>query len=338
MNRRIGITGAGNWIIDYAKIIDNYPAQDTLATIISVSTSTGGAAYNLLMDLAFMGVPFPLSGIGLVGNDTTGKHILNDCRNQGINNQQLRQIKEAGTSYTDVMIARETGRRTFFTYRGANAFLGPEHFDFTIIHSKIMHLGYPLLLDTLDAFHDNQNTNASLVLKKAQREGIITSLDLVSENSDRFLRIITPSLPFVDILFLNEFEASQLTGIDITGEQTDKKNVQEVIIKLFKMGVNRWVILHFPKGVIATARDGGLFTQGSVKLPNQMIKGTPGAGDALAAGILYGIHEDWPMQENLIAGVCTAAASLTEKGCSEGVRQLKDCLALGSEYGYRKMP
>lgn len=338
MAERNGITAAGNWIIDYAKTIDDYPAQDTLATILSVSSSSGGAAYNVLMDLARMEAPFPLSGIGLIGDDAAGQKVLEDCRRMGIDHQQVRTIGEAGTAYTDVMIARETGRRTFFTYRGANAYLGPGHFDFGGIVSKILHVGYPLLLDKLDAFMDEKLTNLAHVLKKALEEGLVTSLDLVSIKSDRFREIVIPSLPYVDLLFLNEFEASQLTGVDLTAGHFSQKDLEATISKLFGMGVRTRVILHFPEGVVAAGPESILISQGSVMVPREMIQGTPGAGDALAAGVLYGIHEGWTPERSLIAGVCVAAASLTEKGCSDGVKPLADCLRLGAQYGYRKMP
>ena len=69
MNQRKGITGAGNWILDWTKTIDVYPQQDTLANILSQESNNGGAAYNVLKDLSRLGAPFPLRAIGLIGND-----------------------------------------------------------------------------------------------------------------------------------------------------------------------------------------------------------------------------------------------------------------------------
>lgn len=48
---RCGVAAAGNWIVDHVKVIDAYPEQDTLATILSESRGTGGAPYNVLIDL-----------------------------------------------------------------------------------------------------------------------------------------------------------------------------------------------------------------------------------------------------------------------------------------------
>ena len=74
--QRSGIFAAGNFIIDRVKIIEEFPEQDALVSIIDESDSNGGGPYNLLKDLALMEAPFPLSAAGLVGDDATGAAIL----------------------------------------------------------------------------------------------------------------------------------------------------------------------------------------------------------------------------------------------------------------------
>jgi hypothetical protein len=49
--QRKGILAAGNFIVDHVKIIDDYPQQDMLASIVSESQSNGGGPYNVLKDL-----------------------------------------------------------------------------------------------------------------------------------------------------------------------------------------------------------------------------------------------------------------------------------------------
>jgi sugar/nucleoside kinase (ribokinase family) len=66
----------------------------------------------------------------------------------------------------------------------------------------------------------------------------------------------------------------------------------------------------------------------------RLIAGTVGAGDALAAGVLFGLHEEWPMGRSLELGACAAAASLLDPGSSGGIRPSADCLALGREHGF----
>src|SRR3982751_4064021 len=81
---RRGLLAGGNWIIDQVKIIDVYPQPEQLGNIRSQSQGTGGAPYNVLIDLANSGAPFPLMAAGLVGEDELGDQILTDCRKHDI--------------------------------------------------------------------------------------------------------------------------------------------------------------------------------------------------------------------------------------------------------------
>ena len=125
-----GLLAGGNWIIDRVKLIDGYPPPEQLANILAESTGTGGGPYNVLLDLAQSGAPFPLIAAGLVGQDDNGAQILADCRRHKIDVRYLNQTSKAVTSYTDVMTERATGRRTFFHARGANARWAGTNLDF----------------------------------------------------------------------------------------------------------------------------------------------------------------------------------------------------------------
>ncbi len=92
--------------------------------------------------------------------------------------------------------------------------------------------------------------------------------------------------------------------------------------------------VHHPDGACALGRDGQPRWQGSVRLAPVDIVGMTGAGDAFAAGVLYGLHEDEPIETALRHGVC-AAACLGATGCSDGVQPLAKCLELGRAHGYR---
>ena len=65
-NSRHGLLSGGNWIVDQVKLIDVYPQPEQLGNIRAQSQGTGGAPYNVLIDLAKSGAPFPLFGAGLV--------------------------------------------------------------------------------------------------------------------------------------------------------------------------------------------------------------------------------------------------------------------------------
>ena len=233
------------------------------------------------------------------------------------------------------MTVRDTGRRTFFHQRGANAHLAPPHIDFSRTSARHLHIGYALLLDYLDAAGPDGRPRLAAVLRAARQTGLSTSIDCVSEHSDRFGAVIAPLLPEVDILFANDFEAEKLTGLDLgRGATLDKAALVKAAQILISRGVHQLVVIHCPEGVLA-ASPAEHFWQPSVALPAELIVGAAGAGDALAAGVLYGCHEGWRLDRSLELGVCAAAASLRDVTCSAKVETVAACLALGRIYGYR---
>ena len=207
VSARSGILGGGNWIIDQVKLVDVYPQPEQLANIRAQSQGTGGAPYNVLIDLARFAAPFPLFGAGLVGKDALGRFILDDCRQHGIDVRHLGVTPKAPTSFTDVMTEQGSGRRTFFHARGANMLWRGDDLGFKKIKARIFHLGYLLLLDSLDEPDATFGTKAARLLASAQAAGMKTSVDVVSEDSDRFAKVVNPALKHVDYCILNEIEA-----------------------------------------------------------------------------------------------------------------------------------
>ena len=147
---RIGITAGGNWIVDRIKTVDHLPERGMLATIEGESRSTGGAAANVLADLAKLGAEFPLAGVGIVGDDEDGRLIIETFGALGVDVSHIATTTEAPTSYTDVMNERASGDRSFFHHRGANALHGPDQVLSEPLPCRIFHLGYLLLLDAMD--------------------------------------------------------------------------------------------------------------------------------------------------------------------------------------------
>jgi sugar/nucleoside kinase (ribokinase family) len=332
-----GILASGNWIIDQVKVVDKFPDEEQLANILHEYSSNGGSAYNVLKGLAKLNVKFPLSALGLVGEDERGRSIIAECDKLNINTTHLQKTSSSHTSYTDVMTVKQTGKRTFFHQRGANAFLDTSHFNFKTSTAKIFHLGYLLLLDQLDLIGGDGKTGAASIFRQAKDFGLITSADLVSERSDRFKKIVPCSLPYIDYLFVNEFEAEMLSGIQTKNSRGEitLDQCSYAASKILEMGVLNSVILHFPGGALAQSRNGDKIFQPSVQVKHGKIKGAVGAGDAFAAGVLMGIHEDWEMADCLKIGVCAAASSLFDVTSSEGILPYQECLSLGDKYGYR---
>lgn len=329
---RRGVLAGGNWLIDHVKVLDTWPAQDALANIVDQTDGNGGGPYNLLMDLARMRCGFPLAGVGLIGRDADGEHILRDCEAQGIDRRGFHQSNVAPTSYTDVMTVGDTGRRTFFHRQGANALLARAHFNLSASAARIFYLGYMCLLKRMDTLDSDGRTEASSLLQEARQFGLITVADLVSRQSSDFAKIINPSLPHLDYLLLNEYELSRLVGRDSAA--SDVAELAAYAREVQSRGVQRAVIVHLPAFALWIGPGQSIEKQPSVRMPQELIRGTVGAGDAFAAGVIFGLHEGWKPQACLELGVCVAAASLRDTTSSAAVEPWQTCLAFGRKLGF----
>jgi sugar/nucleoside kinase (ribokinase family) len=198
-------------------------------------------------------------------------------------------------------------------------------------------LGYLLLLDALDRPDSKFGTRAARLLARAQAAGMKTSVDVVSEDSDRFPKIVSPALKHVDYCILNEIEAGKTTGFKVrrANGKLDTSALRHAASALLQQGVRELVVIHFPEGGFARTRTGQDVWQSSLKLPANYIAGMAGAGDAFCAGVLLGLHEDWELKRCLLTGVCIAAASLADATCTAGVKSLNASLALAKKFGFR---
>jgi sugar/nucleoside kinase (ribokinase family) len=329
------LLAGGNFILDHVKVVDHYPEENMLAVIRRESICNGGGAYNVLKNLAALGAKFPLEAAGFIGDDLNGSQVMRDCEKHGINVAQLHRTPLAATAYTDVITAEHSGRRTFFYQPGANALLDAPRFNFQSTNARLFHLGYLMLLPQLDALDGDGRTGSSRVLEAAQAAGLITSADIVSIKHPDFGSAVRKSLPFIDHLIINEVEAGMIIGRSLNCR--DLNSLCASAKEIFEMGVRQAVVIHFEEGVVALAKEAVPITLGSLSLPPGFNKGAAGAGDAFAAGYLYGLHNDWSMINRLELAVCAAAACLSDPTPSNGLRSVQACLDLGSRHGFRSL-
>lgn len=325
---RCGIMSSGNWVVDYVKIIDHLPGRNMLASILSESAGLGGAPHNVLAGLAVLDPAMPLFAGGVIGKDAGGGLVIEAIDSYRIDRRFLFEQDGVSTSYTYVMTESGTGHRTFYHHRGANALLGPEHFTEINVPARIFHLGYLLLLDRLDAADPEFGVASAGVLSHLSESGYKVSVDVISEESDRYLTAVRPCLPFIDYLIVNETEAGRISRLPVRdgSGKMDRKILLEAGKYLIDQGVRDTVVIHFPEGGYALSRTGDQSFQHSFLMEPGEIKGTVGAGDAFCAGMLYAFHEGWPLERGLQLANANAAVSLTHPTSTGAARPLAEVL------------
>ena len=332
------ITFAGNILVDSIKTIATWPDKGMLVQIKSLSRAVGGSVCNTAIDLKTLDPSLDVRALGRVGQDDAGDFAAKFLAGHGIDVSSVARMN-VPTTFTDVMTVETTGERTFFNMHGADSALVPEDVDPTQLGTNVFHLGYLLLLDGLDAPDAEYGTKAARLLAKVQAAGIKTSVDIVSEQSDRFAKIVPPALRFCDWLVVNEIEGSLATGLpcrDAAGRVTPEL-LEKIAARLFEMGVREHVVLHCPELGLARDAAGKVTVVPSLKLPEGWIKGSVGAGDAFCAGTLYGLMKGFPDDEILRLASAAAAANLSVPDSVSGARTLAETRALADRFPVRSI-
>lgn len=319
---KTGIAVAGTLLVDKINVIAAYPNAGELTKIIGLEKAVGGCVPNVAIDLKRMASDLMVKAVACVGNDADGAFVRKTLQDNGVNCDGLLSINET-TSFTEVMSVAG-GQRTFFTYPGASAAFGDEHVDLDVLNVEMLHLGYFLLLDKMD------NGDGLKLLKRAKEHGVKTSIDLVSENSDRYKQVL-PCLAYTDNLIVNEVEAGALTGM-----QPTKENLFAIAKKLKEYGVTERVIIHMPDVGICYSNSGFTIVP-SYDIPKDFIKGTTGAGDAFCAGALLGIYRGDSDEELLSFASAAAVAALSQADAVSGMRSEEQIKNLCKNFNRRKI-
>ena len=248
----------------------------------------------------------------------------------------MRVTTEAATDYTFAFASLPTGQRTHVSWFGTSHLLSPDHFDFSENHERIFHLGLPGVHRRMDGPWGDDANGWVTTLKKARAAGLVTNIELASIAPERLTALVRPCLPHLDLVVVNDHEIGGIAGIEtVPDHRTDVDACIAAAKTVLAGGTAQHVVVHFPRGAVATSRDGSVVVKPSVNAPPDEVKGANGAGDAFAAGFLYGFHEGWSVEQSLALAHATAAASLRQISTTASIESWKACLALADRWGWR---
>ena len=339
MSERRGIVTAGTWCVDLNKTIPRWPAEDTMSTYLAVDRQGGGSGCNMAIDLKRLDPALPVETMGLIGDDGDGRFLLAECDRYGVERSRLAVSGADLTPCTDCFNSLKSGRRTHFYAPGVAALMSPDHFDFSGVQARLLHLGLPGAHATMDSPWGQDSTGWATVLRKARAAGLKNNLEMVTTGREEVARFGRSCLPHLDMLIVNDYEIGCVADVETReGGQAAPAQIAEALRAALDTGSLEFAVAHFPEGAIAAMRGGGLVAVGSVAMPADAIAGVNGAGDAFAAGVIYGWHEGWPLERSLVLGHACAAASMRQVSTTQGVVPVAECLALAESFGFRPKP
>lgn len=276
-------------------LIEEDRAKEILKKIneyqLKIEIAPGGSAANTLRGVAFLGGKAILCG--KVGADPHGEVYVQEMNNLGVSARINKHYKTTGHCISFITPDFE---RTMSTHLGAALELYKEDIlEEDIAMSKVLHLeGYQL---------EGQTREVVLhAIELAKKHNILISIDLadsgVIRRNKEFLKEFVKQ--HIDIVFLNEKEAEEFTGLD--NEEAAARELGNYIkIAVVKVGERGSYIAH----------------QNQItKIPAFLAQviDTTGAGDSYAAGFLYGYCNNWNMEESGKLGSLLASKVVEQKG------------------------
>lgn len=250
--------------------------QECFASL-DVKRATGGSAGNTMLALANLGANPGF--IGAVGAGATGEFFAANCARCGIKPYLSTLPMQSGIAYTFITPG---GERTFATYLGAAAMMGPE--DLT-----------PEMFEEYDYLYVEGYLvqNHALILRAvelAKEKGLKICLDLASYNivaadHEFFTRLVTD---YVDVVFANEEEARAFAKAEAAEALECLHSLCEVAV--VKLGAAGSTIMNEGEKSFAPAME------------VSEVVDTTAAGDFYAAGVMYGLMNDCSAEQCIALG------------------------------------
>lgn len=322
---------AGNIVRDCNKRLERFPQKNGLVRCMEVHFCAGGGAANVGLDLAALAPDMPVQALCRIGDDAAGDELLRAfaaCPNIDTGNI----VRTGQTAFSDVLTEQGSDVRSFIYYPGANAQLDIGDFPLENMPCRILHIGYILALEELDRADGEYGVRMARLMHMAREQGVLTSVDVVSEASDRYKTNVPPCLAQADFFFCNEIEAGRTLGMELRGAdgKIDMAAVLRALHAFAGMGAAGKVLIHMPEGAAAIdARTGETAVAAGAILPDGAIRATVGAGDAFCAGALIAAYQGKGLEQMLECGIAAATACLQNDGPTVRCTLSEACARLG---------
>jgi len=288
-----------------AKSVDIIPDKGKLSLVDKIQLHTGGCAVNAAIDLAKLGEEVAV--VGLVGRDGFGEFLINSLKAHGVNTDGIKTTYQTSTS-TSVVLSNSDGERSFIHCLGANGIMTLEDIDFKEIEKcEVLFVAGALLMPPLDG------EPTAEILRRAKEMNKYTILDTAWDSTGRWMKAITPCLPYLDLFIPSIEEAQMLSGIE------DEKEIAKIFLELGA------------KNVVIKLGDKGCYIKN--KTEEHYVKGyevevvdTNGAGDSFVAGFITGLVNGWDLKKcgnfaNAVGAHCVMAV-----GASNGIKSKDEIL------------
>jgi 5-dehydro-2-deoxygluconokinase len=277
----------------------------SLAGVEHFSRCLGGSSANIAVGLARLGLRVGI--ISCVGEDLLADYLFQFLKREGVDTQYVRMVEGYNTSLCLTEVSPPDHFPQVFYRRepaDSQVVLGPE--EAAYIRQARMFLTNGTSLSASPA---REATAGALEI--AHEAGLRTVLDIDYRASswpspEAAGRAARDVLPWVDVVVGNEDEFRLLTGEGDARRQVEAVLASGTRIMVRKLGA---------KGVEAHTRQQFCMAE---PVPIKVVS-TIGAGDGFAAGFLYALDRNLPLETCLRYGNAAAAVVVSRLTCSDAM-------------------
>ncbi len=310
---RFDVVGIGNAIVDViakaeASFLSRHNIVKGAMTLIDEAEATrlyehmsagretsGGSAANTIAGIAALGGKAAF--IGKLRNDQWGEVFAHDIRAGGVHFTTSFATQGPATARCLILVT-DDAQRSMNTYLGASQHLSAADIDRDIIASSAVTYLEGYLWDpptAKEAFR-----LAARLAHESGRKIAFTLSDpfCVERYRDDFRALVRDE---VDILFANEVEITALYQTNSFQEALEKAAKDCPLVALTRS--EKGCVVATPQGIETVPAEAGV-----------KVVDTTGAGDLFAAGFLYGLTRNAPMNDCARMGVLAASEIISHFG------------------------
>lgn len=268
------------------------------STIVeAIVQSMGGNGTSTSYAIGRVGAPVAL--ISLCGEDAAAASLIARLQSVGVDTSYIQRV--AAPTSSVVALVGADGRRALLYQLGASAeaFARPMVLPRGATH---FHLAAVYRMRDL-------RTAGPVFVRAAKDAGLTTSVDTQWDHEGEWLPVLKPTLPYTDLLFVNEDEGRELTGFTepeaIAGALRDF-GAGEVVVKLGG------------RGCFASTREGDFYAAARTVA----VVDTTGAGDCFVGAYLAGRYKGMAHRAAAELANYVGALSVSRLGATEGLAEL----------------
>lgn len=262
-----------------------------------IAFSSGGGGTNTAATFANQGLK--VAYCGLVGNDYFGDLIIRELKKLEVDTSLIKKTDKELTNVS-VVLSHPDGEKTILVYRGASDLFSKKEIPWEKIKkTKWFYLA---------PFAGKMANLTDELVDFAKKNKIKVALNPGYEQLSLPKSILKKILAKVDVLILNQEEASLLTKIPYQKERMIFKELDKLVYGICIM----------TKGADGVVVSDGKYLYRAPALKIKVVD-TTGAGDSFGSGFLSGFIKTESIEFGIQLGIANSAFCLQKLGAKEGL-------------------